>query len=104
MTPPGPGPSACPDASAGNSGDRTAAAISVSGIPVAADNSASWLAASAEDRPSRSMSAPLAIATTDSPAAAARMRSSVRRWSSMTAMSRRTSSSPTVTITRLPAR
>jgi hypothetical protein len=47
------------------------------------------------------MSAPLAMATTDSLAAPARMRSSARRWSSMTVVSRRTSSSLTVTITRL---
>ena len=47
-------------------GDRTAAAISARGTPVAAASPASWLAASAEDSPSRSISTPLAIATTDS--------------------------------------
>ena len=82
----------------------TAAAISASGIAVAADNSASCAAASADDKPSRSISAPLAIATTDSWAAEARMRSSSRRWWSMTVIRRSMSSSRPATITRLPLR
>ena len=80
----------------------TAAAISASGIAVAADSSASCAAASADDKPSRSMSAPLAIATTDSWATEARIRSSSRRWWSITVIRRSMSSSRPATITRLP--
>ena len=54
----------------------------------AADSSASWLAASAEDRPSRSISAPLAIATTDSAGGCGADLVQIRRWRSMTAASR----------------
>ena len=96
-----PSPSA---AGLGSSWARTAAAISPSDIPVAADRFASWPAASAEDKPSRSISAPRAIAMTDWSAAAARMRSSSRRWRSMTAISRVTSSSLPGTIVNLSAR
>ena len=95
---PGPGPDGVPLAGSAS----TAAAISVSGIAVAADSSASCAAASADDRPSRSISAPLAIATTDSWATEARMRSSSRRWWSITAIRRSMSSSRPATITRLP--
>ena len=80
----------------------TAAAISASGIAVAADSSASCAAASADDKPSRSISAPLAIATTDSWATEARIRSSSRRWWSITVIRRSMSSSLPATITRLP--
>ena len=46
-----------------------AAAISATGVPASAASAVSWLAASAAEQPSRSMSAPLAMSMTERAAA-----------------------------------